>query len=435
MTTSPSREGRSVVLLQGPVGPFFAFLQRALEARGWRALRLVFNAGDEIYAGRGRTQRFDAPQAEWVDRLAAIFREEGAEAVLMFGDQRPIHLAAKEAAARVGARVMSFEEGYLRPDFVTLEPGGNNACSPLRAWRPGGEVPPPPHHEPLGGAFAVIAWYATRYFVALHLGRGRYPHYEHHRRRHPMREAIAWWASLGRKIWRLPANRAVARRAVGELAGRHMILALQVFDDLQLRRHGRGWTVGRLIDATLASFARAAPAHMHLLVKGHPLDRGHTTARAHALARAAALGLADRVHYLDDGALGPLSQASLGMVTINSTSALVAFAQGKPVFAFGDAFYDGLTANRDDRSLEALDRFWSGAPGMEREIWLAFAGTMARDALVHGSYYRRDGLAGTCARVVERLERLLAPQVESQFESKVMPDAPASGVERGRAIT
>ena len=150
---------------------------------------------------------------------------------------------------------------------------------------------------------------------------------------------------------------------------------------------------------------------------------------------AAALGLADRVHYLDDGALGPLSQASLGMVTINSTSALVAFAQGKPVFAFGDAFYDGLTANRDDRSLEALDRFWSGAPGMEREIWLAFAGTMARDALVHGAYYRRDGLGGTCARVVERLERLLAPQVESRFESKVMPDAPASGVERGRAIT
>lgn len=415
MSFLPLGRRRSVILLQGPVGPFFAALQGTLEARGWRTLRLVFNGGDEIYAGAGRLLRFDAPPQRWVKELERIFRAESAQAVFMFGDQRPIHLAAKEAAARGEITVVSFEEGYLRPNFVTMEIGGNNACSPLRDWRPGGEEPPPPIARPTGASFAVVAWLATRYFVALRLAAQRYPAYVHHRRRGLVRESFFWTRSLARKLLHLPANRAVMRAATTALAGRHFILALQVFDDLQLRRHGRGWTVGKAIEATLASFARAAPTDLNLLVKGHPLDRGHSSARRLTHALAAAMGIAERVHYLDDGPLGLLSQTSLGMVTINSTSALVAFNQGKPVFALGDAFYAAFTTNGTGCEPAALDGFWAGGAGMSRQTWLAFAGAMGRMSLVNGGFYRRAILPATCARVVDRVEALFGtgPEQES----------------------
>ena len=45
-TTDPVRR---LLLLGGPVGPFFTLLARALGRRGWRVERCVFNLGDRLF--------------------------------------------------------------------------------------------------------------------------------------------------------------------------------------------------------------------------------------------------------------------------------------------------------------------------------------------------------------------------------------------------
>ena len=55
--------------------------------------------------------------------------------VFLFGDCRPIHRAAHDVATAMGIDVGVFEEGYLRPDFITLERHGVNGNS-LRRYDP-----------------------------------------------------------------------------------------------------------------------------------------------------------------------------------------------------------------------------------------------------------------------------------------------------------
>ena len=50
---------------------------------------------------------------------------------MLYGDTRPVHAAAVMAARARGLCVHVFEEGYLRPWWVTYERGGTNGHSRL----------------------------------------------------------------------------------------------------------------------------------------------------------------------------------------------------------------------------------------------------------------------------------------------------------------
>ena len=60
-----------------------------------------------------------------------MIRSERPNAVVLFGDERPVHRVARRIARAFGIPVWCFEEGYLRPNYVTFERDGNNANSPL----------------------------------------------------------------------------------------------------------------------------------------------------------------------------------------------------------------------------------------------------------------------------------------------------------------
>ena len=57
--------------------------------------------------------------------------DHGVTDVVLFGDCRPHHASAHGMAKLRGLRVHVLEEGYIRPDFVTLEEGGVNGHSPM----------------------------------------------------------------------------------------------------------------------------------------------------------------------------------------------------------------------------------------------------------------------------------------------------------------
>ena len=83
-----------------------------------------------------------------------------------------------------------------------------------------------------------------------------------------------------------------------------------------------------VITTIIQSFARHAPSGTMLVVKEHPLDDGLVNWRSLVERLAADAGLADQVVYLEMGDLDRLIAATLGVVTVNSTTGTLALATG-----------------------------------------------------------------------------------------------------------
>ncbi|MEO0912841.1 MAG: hypothetical protein AAFY59_07610, partial [Pseudomonadota bacterium] len=70
-------------------------------------------------------------KADWLAFLSAYIERENVTDLVLYGDTRDIHSEARAEAQRRGLTVHCFEEGYLRPYWVTYEHGGVNGHSPL----------------------------------------------------------------------------------------------------------------------------------------------------------------------------------------------------------------------------------------------------------------------------------------------------------------
>jgi capsule polysaccharide modification protein KpsS len=119
-------ELQSVILLQGPAGPFMKRFAHDLRRAGIRVTKVNFHAGEELYYRDPDAVAFREPFDAWPAYLRALVREREVEAIFLFGDCRPLHRQAIAVAHELGVRVWVWEEGYLRPDWITLEEDGVN---------------------------------------------------------------------------------------------------------------------------------------------------------------------------------------------------------------------------------------------------------------------------------------------------------------------
>jgi len=426
-----------ILLLQGPVGPFFGFVRRVFEQRGFSVIKVNFNAGDWLTChGAGIWNVVGAPQ-DWAEPLTSFLATRRPAAIVLFGDGRPYHRIAIAAASRFAIPVWCLEEGYSRPHFVTCERGGNNGASPLCRSSIGAgrraSSEPPPYRPVLGRTFPALAVHASVYAVAKALGATFFRGNASHRQRGLWQEALLWTRSLCRKLVSHHANRRIAKRLAEAFDGRYFVLALQVHDDLNLLRHGRGWTMERLLDDAIASFAVHADSAHRLLIKVHPMDRGHRSYRAEARRIAARAGCSDRVDIVDDGSIGPMIRHALGVVTVNSTSGLVALNHGKPLLALGAAIYahPGLAMDGAD-GREALDRFWRAPKAPDAQRVRLFMRRMQEESLINGSFYLRDHAIGTSEAIVARITAELAradkAAADRDGEGRAMPPPDRPGL-------
>ncbi|MGA6926321.1 MAG: capsular biosynthesis protein, partial [Desulfosarcina sp.] len=120
-----------VLLLQGPMGPFFNKLDRHLRANGSQTFRICFNGGDRLFANDDNRVDYRGKPHGWRTFLTDFCTEKKIQAMIVYGDYRFYHLVAKDVATASGIQFLVFEEGYLRPNFVTLEKNGVNANSSL----------------------------------------------------------------------------------------------------------------------------------------------------------------------------------------------------------------------------------------------------------------------------------------------------------------
>lgn len=351
-------ERRVFLLLQGPHGPFFDRLGRLLRAAGATVWRVGFNAGDEFF---WRDRAFFVPHCgtpdEWPAHLDRLIAGKGVTDIVLYGDVRPIHAAARAAAARNGLVLHVFEEGYLRPYWITYERGGSNGFSALmeisldrmravqRAF--GADVNRPPAHW---GDMRQHKFYGALYHFLVLTANRRYPGFTPHR-------DITLWREFRLNLARLllspvhAARRWRQARAIRAAGFPYVLVLMQLEHDSSFRAHSPYRTMSEFTGEVLEAFARAAPRHHHIVFKAHPLEDDRAALQAAIRAQARALGVADRVHLVQGGKLAGLLSQARSAVTINSTAAQQALWRGLPVKAMGRSVYakPGLVS---DQSLE-----------------------------------------------------------------------------------
>lgn len=419
------------LLLQGPMGPFFTRLADTLRQQGQQVWKVNFNGGDEHFFPPGeRVIRFDRPLPEWPSRLRGLLSDLAIDAIVLFGQSRHMHEVAMAVGTELGLRVFVFEEGYMRPDYVTLEVGGVNAESGLpRQTEFYAALTPEPQSapRPTGQSFRGVADLAMRYGWEMWRARRHFPHYEHHRCLHPVREGSRWL----RGGWRKWHNRWAERHMQDFLSApeqhkRYFLVPLQVHNDAQVTRHSRFATVAEFIVEVMASFARHAPQDKLLVFKHHPLDRPYNDYRQLIAEQAQRLGLASRVHYIHDQHLPTLLQHARGVVTINSTTGLQSLYHGTPVVTLGDCFY----AVKGMVHAGPLAAFWRQPGRVDRALFRKFREHVIRATQLNASFYAEaPGLPAAAAALStgDRRRRALAsstPSAVDQAASWSSPTAP-----------
>jgi capsule polysaccharide modification protein KpsS len=371
------------------MGWFFSHLAGLLATQGHTVTKVHFNGGDQLFWQHPGALRFNADHAQLDVWLRALIAEREIDALVIFGQMRPIHVVAREVARSMGVEIFVFEEGYLRPSYVTIERRGVNARSLLprvASFYRDTDLPQVPVPQPTGQSMWRMVAIAAAYGAAYWLLRPLYGQQTYHRCISPLTETWCWARGAARHLWyRWRERGALAALTKPQLHKRWFLVPLQVHNDSQVINHSRYASVQEFIEEVVASFAAHAPADARLVIKHHPMDRAYTdyTGLVAALRRFHQLG--ERLMYVHDQHLPTMLQHAAGVVTINSTVGLQSLHHGTPVKTLAESVYQipGLVYDGE------LSAFWK-APGLVDAALIArFRSHLAMSTQLNASFYAR----------------------------------------------
>lgn len=393
------------------MGPLFRRLGQELLAAGHMVHKVNFNGGDRLFWRLPNGIEYRGSLSDWPDFFRELLTAQGISDVVLFGDCRDHHMPAIRICRELGIPVHVFEEGYIRPDWVTLELGGVNGHSSLSRdpqwYRDQAEIlPAVPPHTQVPSSFRRRALEGLAYNFADVLTRWRYPGWSNHRPWHPVVEGMGWMRKLLRRKEReREAYRLTARLETG--SDPYFLFPLQLDSDAQIRLHSPFAGVAHAMRLVIESFARHAPQGTRLVIKEHPLDNGVRDWRQVMTDMARLFGIADRVDYLAAGDIVPVTRRAQGMVTINSTSGTLALAESVPVVVLGHAVYD----IPDITCQDGLDAFWTNPVQPSSETFAAFRRVLIEQCLIPGGFFSKEALDKVVRHAVARLERQpIAPE-------------------------
>ena len=394
--------GKRVLLLQGPLGPFFKNLARSMTAAGAEVHKVNFNGGDFLFYPKNALA-FTGKMPDWPTFLEGLLERLQIDVIVLFGDCRPLHRAAREIANRRFIKVGVFEEGYIRPNYVTFEQFGVNGYSQLeREPQFLNTQPLKVRHKEIqvGNTFWYAALWAALYYLAADLGRPFFRHYVHHR---PLcvSELMPWLRAGIRKWVYARKEHGLLQALTGPLSKQFYLVPLQISTDSQILQHSEFNSVAEFIEETVESFALHAPHETLLAIKHHPLDRGYHDYAALIRDLGEKYRLGGRLLYLHDQHLPTLFDHMRGAVVINSTVGFSALAHDGAVKTCGRAIYDlpGLTYQG------SLNRFWSDATNFSPDRGLAerFRAHVIEQTQLEGSFYKGDLESGASTSVARPL--------------------------------
>lgn len=404
---APDPHGRSFLFLQGPQSRFFRSLGLAIRDCGARVLKVNFCGGDVFHWPRPCTRLYRGGREDWPRWVAEVMDRRAVTDILLMGDKRPLNRDAICIARARNIAVHVLEEGYLRPNHITLERDGVNTRSRLPdtpdAVRDlAARLPDPPAYRHIPDSMRIRVCDTIRHHVGNALLLGLFPRYRTHRPYTIGWELTGWLPRYLTRHGR--SNTALAAQAALFASKRpYFLFPLQLDADVQVRSYSH-YGVRDSVMQVVSSFACAAPPDGVLVVKNHPLDNGLIKLERFVDSFARATGIRDRVLFLDGGQGRRLMEAPgcRGVVVVNSTMGLEALALGCPVFSLGRSPYamPGLAVTPAEGR---LDRFWSAPRPPDADLMRDFVKILHHQALVPGNFYTDEGIAAAVEGSLRRL--------------------------------
>ena len=389
MNSFGSLEGKKILFLQGPMGTFFKKLDRNFRKKGAFTYRIGFNMGDQFFSYGDNYTPFRGSCKEWPEFIQDFLKEKKIDMIFLFGDCRYYQRVTTDIAKGRGIDVFVFEEGYLRPHYITMERYGVNGFSQLRRDPefylscPEKHISEPEHAKNSKTKMIVSA---TLYYAVSNLFERRYPHYKHHREFSAVNEAFYGIRGFIRKMIYAITERDWLDKLTGELSKKYYFVPLQTHNDFQILQHSRYRSIEKFIIKVLESFAQNAPEGTFLVFKHHPVDRGRKNYHAFIMEQAAILNIREAVIVIHDVFLPAILNHARATVTINSTVGLTSIEYGIPTITLGDAIYDieGLT-NKG----KALKIFWKDPEAPDMKLYRKFKQFLVNNTQLNGSFYGR----------------------------------------------
>lgn len=397
---------RVFLFLQGPHGPFFQSLGRMLGAAGVRVLRVGFNAGDQAF-WRDRTTYFPyygTPEA-WPDTFSKLIEEHTVTDIVLYGDTRPVHAQSIEIAKKRGITVHVFEEGYMRPYWVTYERGGSNGHSRLMEMTVAQmqdalaqsdiEAPLPPSHW---GDMREHIFYGALYHWFVMFRNRAYRNFRPHRELTVTQEFRLYL----KRLLLMPVHaisRMIATRRIRNGGFPYHLALLQLEHDSSFQAHSPFSTMTEFLATLLEGFAKGAPRHHHLVIKAHPLEIGRVALRREIETLAGINGIADRVHFVRGGKLAQMLNDARSAVTVNSTAGQQVLWRGIPLKVFGRAVYD----KPEFVSSQSLPDFFAGATRPDSRAFMDYRRYLLETSQVPGGYYSSKGRRQLLRLVVDMM--------------------------------
>jgi capsular polysaccharide export protein len=399
-------QNRVFLFLQGPHGPFFWRIGRMLRLTGAEVWRVGFNAGDRAFWFHSPSYiPFRGRPEEWSDTFARLVAEKGVTDIVLYGDTRPIHAQAVAQARAQGLAVHVFEEGYMRPYWVTYERGGSNGNSRLMQMSVSDmqealklsdmDAPLPPAHW---GDMRHHIFYCELYHWFVMFRNGDYRNFRPHRSLSVTREFQLYLKRLLlMPLLALDRMRATMKVRMGGFP--YHLALLQLEHDSSFQMHSPFGTMTDFLSVVVEGFARDAPPHHHLVVKAHPLEDGRVPVRRELRRLARAHGVSDRVHYVRGGKLAQLLNDARTAVTVNSTAGQQVLWRGIPLKTFGAAVY----AKPEFVSTQPLAEFFSAAARPDNRAYLDFRRYLLETSQVAGGFYSARGRRQLLRHVVDMM--------------------------------
>ena len=395
--------------MQGPHGPFFHRLGQMLRKAGATVWRVGFNAGDRAFWFNAPGYiAFDGAPEDWPRRFQDIVTEKGVTDIVLYGDTRAIHAQAIDWAKSAGLRVHVFEEGYMRPFWVTYERGGSNGNSRLmdmsvqdmRSALASSDLDTPVPPASWGDMRQHI-FYGAVYHWFVMFRNGDYPRFRTHRDLSVRKEFSLYL----KRLLMMPVHwieRRVATRRIRNGGFPYHLVLLQLEHDSAFRMHSPFTKMTEFLELVLRGFADGAPRHHHIVIKAHPLENGQLPLNREIRTLAGQLGIADRVHYVPGGKLAELLNDARSAVTVNSTAAQQVLWRGIPLKAFGAAVYD----KPEFVSTQPLPEFFARADRPDLAAYRDYRRYLLETSQVPGGFYSSKGRRQLLRQVVDMM---LAP--------------------------
>ncbi|EKL3082738.1 capsule biosynthesis protein [Campylobacter coli] len=380
--------GKTVLLLQGPVGTFFHRLAIKMKKNKTKVLKLNFNGGDFLFYPSGKRCKCDEKDLE--NFYENFFKEKKIDAIVMYNDCRLIHAKAIKVAKELGIGIWIFEEGYLRPYCIAFEKDGVNANSSLprdKNFYLSCNISTKESIKEIPGGFKFMAFSAFLYWLFSFLLAPFFNNKLHHRTLYPF-EFLFWFRSLYRKyLYKLTEKK--LNQKIYSLEKKYFLAILQVYNDTQIKHHYRK-SIEEFIEELILSFANHARAKSYLVFKHHPMDRGYRNYSKLINELSQKYHVEGRIFYVHDTYLPTLLKNALGCITINSTVGLSAILEGCPTKVCGNAFYnfEGLAYPKK------LQFFWREAHAYKPNpsLVINFKNYLLNTNQFNGNFYKNSFL-------------------------------------------